>query len=388
MHSIALYGEKNWVEVTECKNVINIYLLDFLSHDNFYNNVIITLLLIKKWRKINPFMRLESMEFDEKILYMNAAITRKGNYQIIEFQIEYKEKLEDAILAFNSLLGDYQKAITDAAIKEEVNNLVDFINSKANRLEDWALSQFYLKMFQGDPFVVGEYEGKIDIEIFKEENLLRTFEKKYIYLPSIIMVGDRIEKENLNHKKLCSDWTGIGEERKFDIITKNQYDKQCYIIIGYRVDCFMHSRYYWPMVLVNTLLAGEKDAILVRTLRDEYHLSYDTFSLYDEIKGFMMIRITSNITVAEQVEKQVEETLEKISRGAYDLECLQRAKKILIRYYKEGGILEIMDFYLKQQLCGIKENVEDSINKILNVTKDEISIATELIKKHTTVIVQ
>ena len=79
MHSIALYGEKNWVEVTECKNVINIYLLDFLSHDNFYNNVIITLLLIKKWRKINPFMRLESMEFDEKILYMNAAITRKGN---------------------------------------------------------------------------------------------------------------------------------------------------------------------------------------------------------------------------------------------------------------------------------------------------------------------
>ena len=70
------------------------------------------------------------------------------------------------------------------------------------------------------------------------------------------------------------------------------------------------------------------------------------------------------------------------------MECLRRAKKILIRYYKEGGIFEIMDFYLKQQLCGIKENVEESINKILNVTEDEISAAAGLLKKHTIVIVQ
>lgn len=388
MQSIALYGEKNWVEVTECKKVINIYLLDLLSHDNFYNNVIITLLLIKKWRKINTFMHLRNMELDEKIVYMNAAITRKGNYQIIEFQIEYKEKLEDAISAFNNLIEDYQKSITDVAIKEEVNNLSDFINSKVDRLEDWALSQFYLKMFQGDSFVVGEYEGILDIESFKAKNLLKIFKERYIYLHSIIMVGDRIDNENLNHKNLCFNWPDIVEGRKFDIITKKQFGHQCYVIIGYRANCFMHSKYYWPMVLVNTLLAGEKDAILAKALRDEYHLSYDTFSLYDEIKGFLMVRMASNITDTEQVEKQVEEALEKIHRGTYDLECLRRAKKILIRYYKEGGIFEIMDFYLKQQLCGIKENVEESINKILNVTEDEISAAAGLLKKHTIVIVQ
>ena len=55
MIDICIHGEINIVRVEEQKNILIIYLKDILSTDKYLYNVIITLLLIKKWRKINPY---------------------------------------------------------------------------------------------------------------------------------------------------------------------------------------------------------------------------------------------------------------------------------------------------------------------------------------------
>lgn len=178
------------------------------------------------------------------------------------------------------------------------------------------------------------------------------------------------------------------ETSLFHLKAELDVGEQCVVIIGYRTTCFMQSHEYWAMLVLNTLLAGEKDSILARRLKYTLKMSYETFSLYDEIKGFIVIRVITERKFSEKVLEEVNRTLKFIRNAEYDASCLINAKKMLKEYFETGTSLQIMDFYLKQQLSGVYINVESAVSRINEVTIQDITKVAALLYKDTIVIAE
>ena len=195
MIDICIHGEINIVRVEEQKNILIIYLKDILSTDKYLYNVIITLLLIKKWRKINPYNVLPDAKLDSELMFMNAAVTRKGDFQIMEFQIEYKNDLNLAIMAFNSMLKNFQSEITEKDLQSEIKKLLYFVDSKKDVFSNWVLSEFYSLMFEKEPFSIGEYNDVSSLDNMNVHNIIEYFNAEYCYLSAIIMVPGYLKKE-------------------------------------------------------------------------------------------------------------------------------------------------------------------------------------------------
>ena len=372
----------------EQKNILIIYLKDILSTDKYLYNVIITLLLIKKWRKINPYNVLPDAKLDSELMFMNAAVTRKGDFQIMEFQIEYKNDLNLAIMAFNSMLKNFQSEITEKDLQSEIKKLLYFVDSKKDVFSNWVLSEFYSLMFEKEPFSIGEYNDVSSLDNMNVHNIIEYFNAEYCYLSAIIMVPGYLKKEMPIAASVHLNEHLKSETSLFHLKAELDVGEQCVVIIGYRTTCFMQSHEYWAMLVLNTLLAGEKDSILARRLKYTLKMSYETFSLYDEIKGFIVIRVITERKFSEKVLEEVNRTLKFIRNAEYDASCLINAKKMLKEYFETGTSLQIMDFYLKQQLSGVYINVESAVSRINEVTIQDITKVAALLYKDTIVIAE
>lgn len=388
MIDICIHGEINIVRVEEQKNILIIYLKDILSTDKYLYNVIITLLLIKKWRKINPYNVLPDAKLDSELMFMNAAVTRKGDFQIMEFQIEYKNDLNLAIMAFNSMLKNFQSEITEKDLQSEIKKLLYFVDSKKDLFSNWVLSEFYSLMFEKEPFSIGEYNDVSSLDNMNVHNIIEYFNAEYCYLSAIIMVPGYLKKEMPIAASVHLNEHLKSETSLFHLKAELDVGEQCVVIIGYRTTCFMQSHEYWAMLVLNTLLAGEKDSILARRLKYTLKMSYETFSLYDEIKGFIVIRVITERKFSEKVLEEVNRTLKFIRNAEYDASCLINAKKMLKEYFETGTSLQIMDFYLKQQLSGVYINVESAVSRINEVTIQDITKVAALLYKDTIVIAE
>jgi hypothetical protein len=388
MIDICIHGEINIVRVEEQKNILIIYLKDILSTDKYLYNVIITLLLIKKWRKINPYNVLPDAKLDSELMFMNAAVTRKGDFQIMEFQIEYKNDLNLAIMAFNSMLKNFQSEITEKDLQSEIKKLLYFVDSKKDVFSNWVLSEFYSLMFEKEPFSIGEYNDVSSLDNMNVHNIIEYFNAEYCYLSAIIMVPGYLKKEMPIAASVHLNEHLKSETSLFHLKAELDVGEQCVVIIGYRTTCFMQSHEYWAMLVLNTLLAGEKDSILARRLKYTLKMSYETFSLYDEIKGFIVIRVITERKFSEKVLEEVNRTLKFIRNAEYDASCLINAKKMLKEYFETGTSLQIMDFYLKQQLSGVYINVESAVSRINEVTIQDITKVAALLYKDTIVIAE
>ena len=388
MIDICIHGEINIVRVEEQKNILIIYLKDILATDKYLYNVIITLLLIKKWRKINPYNVLPDAKLDSELMFMNAAVTRKGDFQIMEFQIEYKNDLNLAIMAFNSMLKNFQSEITEKDLQSEIKKLLYFVDSKKDVFSNWVLSEFYSLMFEKEPFSIGEYNDVSSLDNMNVHNIIEYFNAEYCYLSAIIMVPGYLKKEMPIAASVHLNEHLKSETSLFHLKAELDVGEQCVVIIGYRTTCFMQSHEYWAMLVLNTLLAGEKDSILARRLKYTLKMSYETFSLYDEIKGFIVIRVITERKFSEKVLEEVNRTLKFIRNAEYDASCLINAKKMLKEYFETGTSLQIMDFYLKQQLSGVYINVESAVSRINEVTIQDITKVAALLYKDTIVIAE
>lgn len=158
---------------------------------------------------------------------------------------------------------------------------------------------------------------------------------------------------------------------------------QAKLVIGYRNVPFYLADDYFETLLFNNIFGASSESMLFQEIREEKGLVYFINSSYDPYKGVMFVMSGINQDDFDDVNKTVDEVLEKIIKGDFAEELLSVAKTIIINRLIESldNGHAILTRFHRNSLFGLEFDIEDMIGQIKHVSKNDISeVAAKLVK--------
>ncbi len=390
-------------------NTINIFFHDSLTKENASLNALMPAVLRRGCERF-PTLRDIALYLEE--LYgavFDCGVAKKGERQIIQFYAEYisdKYTLEDEGLldkVFSLLLEIItQPVLVNGVFKEdyvtsEKENLKRLIESRVNDKVQYAVERCFEEMCTEEPFGIYDYGSIEDIEKIDSKALYQHYTKALQTMPvdiyftgdidnsKIIELSEKLKKlERINIKEI-----GIGEIDKdikeVKIITEKMNVNQGKLTMGFRTYIAPGSKEYYSLMVYSTVLGGGMHSKLFQNVREKASLAYYAFSRLEKFKGLMVI---SSGIESENKDKAIDiinKQLEDIKKGKisdYEYDSTLKSIETGIKSLKDSQ-LQMVDFYMSQDLTGQGDNFDTLVEKVKKVTKEDIVKAAKNIKLDT-----
>lgn len=384
---------------------VSFYFMTALTEENINRNALFPFLL-KQGSMKYPNMKALNIELQK--FYggsFNASARKKGDIHLVEFRFEFlREKFCEKgytkdVLAFMKevLLNPY---VTDGGFCEEyVNrektNLIDYINGVVNDKREYTTVRLTEEMFEGENYALFEYGKPEIIEKQNGKTLYGQYKKVITTAPLIAFIhGDIDETEFLD----C--FNDLFKNEREDIPKTSIYNKnlkevkvtqetqnivQGKFALGFSTDTNPDDEDYYALTLLNGVFGSGPTSKLFMNVREKMSLCYYVFSRLNRLKGTMLVSIGTD---RENFKKAYDEILKQLNdckNGNISDEEITFAKKFIISVLKQSGDSQhsISEFYLTGILCEKMITPEEYIEKIQNLTKDDLVNAAEKIKLQT-----
>ena len=216
------------------------------------------------------------------------------------------------------------------------------------------LYDYYKKMISDckiDIFVSGEVNNTKQI-IMENENIKKLSERNPNYKINQIENKEKVEKKEI---KEAMDVT------------------QGKIVIGLDLHLDNEKQIY-DTVVYNAILGGTANSKMFQEVREKASLAYTAGSSYIRYKSNIFIRCGIEIKNYEQTMEIIRKQLEDMKNGIFTEEDIENAKKGItssIKSIDDEQDTEITYFF-GQELKNIKTSLEQYINKINEVKKEDI----------------
>jgi len=371
--------------------------------------------------KIN--MQLENMygaTFD-------CGIEKIGDNHVIKF---YLEDLNDSFIPNDNKLIDksinllldiiFNPLIIDGKFKEEYvnnekNNIKQLIESKIDNKDTYALNRCIEEMYKGENYGLYKYGYVEDLETITANSLygyyieLINSSKIDIFISGDINIGEVLNsiKENKNIERLKARKSNIiinNEETEIKNVGKeppvgcadSPLDKgaklieekmdigQGKLVIGLDINLNEKDAKF-PISIYNVILGESATSKLFQNVREKASLAYTIRSNYVRQKNNIYIRSGIDIENYDKATKIIKEQLKEMKNGNFTNEDLKNAIK-----YMESGIKSVSDeqdseitYYIGQELSGSLTTFDEYIQKINNVTMDDVKKVANAISINT-----
>lgn len=333
----------------------------------------------------------------------DCGIDKSGDNQVIKFYMEgindkflpgkeelLKQNLDLLFeLVFNPLIENGK--FKEEFLEIEKKNLENIINGKIDDKDFYAFNDCIEKMYGMNGFGLYKYGYSEDIS----DITLEKISKHYFDLIKnskldIFVSGDfefneveNIVKENANIQKL-NDRTPefiFSDPTKNDkkILEKtNEYIEkmnvtQGKLILGLDV-FYSKNNYKYVGLIYNAILGESANSKMFQNVREKAGLAYSARSSFIRQKKNIFIRCGIEIPNFEKAIDIIKIQLDDMKKGDFSSEDIENAKRYLISGIKaieteqDSGIV----YYIGQELSNVRENLEEYIEKINNVSKEEI----------------
>lgn len=390
-------------------NTINIFFHDSLTKENASLNALMPAVLRRGCERF-PTLRDIALYLEE--LYgavFDCGVAKKGERQIIQFYAEYisdKYTLEDEGLldkVFSLLLEIItQPVLVNGVFKEdyvtsEKENLKRLIESRVNDKVQYAVERCFEEMCTEEPFGIYDYGSIEDIEKIDSKALYQHYTKALQTMPvDIYFTGDidnskiiELSEKLKNLERTNIKNVGIGEidkdVKEVKIITEKMNVNQGKLTMGFRTYIAPGSKEYYSLMVYSTVLGGGMHSKLFQNVREKASLAYYAFSRLEKFKGLMVI---SSGIESENKDKAIDiinKQLEDIKKGKisdYEYDSTLKSIETGIKSLKDSQ-LQMVDFYMSQDLTGQGDNFDTLVEKVKKVTKEDIVKAAKNIKLDT-----
>ncbi len=390
-------------------NTINIFFHDSLTKENASLNALMPAVLRRGCERF-PTLRDIALYLEE--LYgavFDCGVAKKGERQIIQFYAEYisdKYTLEDEGLldkVFSLLLEIItQPVLVNGVFKEdyvtsEKENLKRLIESRVNDKVQYAVERCFEEMCSEEPFGIYDYGSIEDIEKIDSKALYQHYTKALQTMPvDIYFTGDidnskiiELSEKLKNLERTNIKNVGIGEidkdVKEVKIITEKMNVNQGKLTMGFRTYIAPGSKEYYSLMVYSTVLGGGMHSKLFQNVREKASLAYYAFSRLEKFKGLMVI---SSGIESENKDKAIDiinKQLEDIKKGKisdYEYDSTLKSIETGIKSLKDSQ-LQMVDFYMSQDLTGQGDNFDTLVEKVKKVTKEDIVKAAKNIKLDT-----
>ncbi|MBE6534080.1 MAG: insulinase family protein [Ruminococcaceae bacterium] len=139
---------------------------------------------------------------------------------------------------------------------------------------------------------------------------------------------------------------------------------------------------YYTAIMLNEILGGSASSKLFLNVREKLSLCYYCSSSFSIYSGIMLISAGFEVKNYEIARNAIFEQIEDIKHGNISDVEFHAAQKSVTNSYRQlyDSPFDIQAFFGDRSLFNITDNIEDTINKLLHVTKADVIKFAENIK--------
>lgn len=392
-------------------NLFAIFLTTSLKRETVTENALLPLVL-KRGSAIMQSQESICKKLEEMYgASFDCGIEKSGNNHIIKF---YLETLNDNMIPTNEniveeafkLLFDiiFNPLIINEGFKEqyidgEKNKLKQIINSKIDNKAKYAMDRCIEEMYKGKPYELYKYGYVEDLNKINGISLYEYYKqllndcKIDIFISGdaeddiIDIIKSNEQIKNLNERDAKYTINGDNEEKnevEVKLVEEAMDVMQGKLVLGLDVIDVEENEKY-AVSVYNIILGGSANSKLFQNVREKASLAYTAGSSYLRQKNNIIIKCGIEIENYEKATEIIKEQLKEMEDGKYTDADIENAKNIIISTV--DGIPDSQDseisYYLGQELTQEFVSLQEYIEKIKNVKKEDVEAISKKIKINT-----
>ena len=380
-------------------NLIAIFLSMPITKENVTKNSLLSAVLRRGSKNMSTQEQI-SQELEEMYgASFDCGLDKTGDNHILKFYLEsvndkflpqtdenmLKTSIEKLLeIVFNPLVEN--GAFKEEYVKQEKENVKRIIEGKPDNKARYAFDRCVEEMYKDEPYGLYKYGYIEDLEQITAQDLYNYYQimiaecKIDIFVSGNISEVHEIVKQNENIQKLQErepDYKINNVEPKAEVEEKEVIEEmevtQGKLTIGLDLHLENEEQKYDAM-LYNAILGGTANSKMFQEVREKASLAYTAGSSYVRYKSNIFIKCGIEIKNYEKAMEIIRKQLEDMKNGVFTDEDIENAKKGII-----SGIKAIDDeqdteitYFFGQELTGSKTSLEEYIEKIQKVSKDDI----------------
>ena len=299
-------------------------------------------------------------------------------------------------LIFDALAED--GAFKSEYVESEKIDLINIINAKINNKAAYAKDKCTEAMFEGHPYGLSEYGKAEDVKNITPEALYKRYEEIINGAPLEIFFNGECDEDALCGiiKKYVpetdrnTEFPGreflIGKPERVTELEEEMPVAQGKLVMGLRIGGInINTEDSAAFSVFNELFGGSPSSKLFMNVREAMSLCYYCRSMPDQYMSTMFISSGIETENKEKAKTAILEQLDAVKNGDFTEEDIEDAKRSMKNSYKEldDSQSALCAWFLSRLLMGSTGNPDEVVEKILNVTKDEIVKAANKVELDT-----
>ena len=379
-------------------NLVAIFLTTKLERETVTANALISAVLR---RGTNNMKTQEEISKQLEELYgasFDCGIDKTGDNQVLKFYIEtvndaflpqsnenlLKKSIENILdIIFNPLIEN--NAFKKEYVEQEKNNMKQRIEGRIDNKRRYALDRCIEEMYKGKPFGLYRFGYVEDLNNINETNLYERYKQLIKQCKIDIFVSGNVNEEveniiseNQNVKRLEEREPCYNKESEKNTVKQGEKIEemdvmQGKLVVGLDVNSQNEEEKYNVMIY-NTILGGSANSKIFQNVREKANLAYEASSRYFKYKDNIFVNCGIEISNYEKALNLIKEQLEDMKNGDFTEEEVENAKKAIISSIKtiDDEQDTSITYYFGQEMSGNQKSVEDYIERIGKVNKEDV----------------
>ncbi len=379
-------------------NLVAVFLTTKLERETVTANALISAVLR---RGSNTLKTQEEISKQLEELYgasFDCGIDKTGDNQVLKFYIEtvndsflpqtneniLKKAIENILdIILNPLIED--NGFKKEYVEQEKNNMKQRIQGRVDNKRRYALDRCIEEMYQGKPFGLYRFGYVEDLKDINKKNLYERYKQLIEQCKIDIFVSGNVNEELVNIITENQNITNLQERepiynQESEKNTVKQGEKietmdvmQGKLVVGLDVNSQSEDEKYNVMIY-NTILGGSANSKIFQNVREKANLAYEASSRYFKYKDNIFINCGIEISNYEKALNLIKEQLEDMKNGDFTEEEVENAKKAIISSIKtiDDEQDTSITYYFGQEMSGNQKSVDEYIERIGKVTKDDV----------------
>lgn len=328
---------------------------------------------------------------------LSANISTKGKSQIININTsfvngDYLPSKEDLLVKQIELMSDI--FFKPYIVNQHFDN--DIVDMKKKEIKErlqvnkddkfsYSLDKLFEIMGDGQPLAVASTGYEEDISGITSQDLYNYFikcineDEKHLYVvgdidESVVKVFDQHLQFPSHSYEYESSYIFKKTRKDVKKIIEKQDITQSKLNIGYAIDCDFQSKKHYAMTVLNAIFGGYSQSRLFKVVREKNSLCYYVSSSYDAFNGIVIVNAGIDAKDYYKTMELIQNQLKDLQSGNISEEEITLAKIMLENSLKktndEAGNMIALAY--NRDITHKEETNEDYINKLMNVSKDEL----------------
>lgn len=288
------------------------------------------------------------------------------------------------------------KKFDQKLFEKEKRMLHNCILSSFNNKKSLALDNMLNHMCKDDVINIKSMGTIEDLDVMTSESLYDVYldllnnSKKIIYVQGDVddSICDKLQKFNKIESqdidleyKMIENKEVQGEKEIIEEANINQSS----LILGYRTTINNYDKRVDAFNVFKTMLGDMTSSTLHQVVREKHNLCYSIYARAFINYKIFVIRAGIDKKNYEKTVKLIKEEIENYRNGKFDENLINMAKIDIINVYKSINdfLGDIINLEINKDMLEKDDNIEDIINKINSVTKEDIINVAKDIKLDT-----